>query len=168
MQVARSEMPVRMPSRYIVVALAAVLLTGGMAIAHHGVSGLYDTSRPVALTGVVTTARFTPPHPVISVRVDDAGAPGGDLGRPDEITGPITARREDVGQVLDVEFSPVRAFYALNGALRPGDRVTIVALRNCRPPHQLRSSWIRLPAGDTVSYEGGLHRRADGCPSSRS
>jgi hypothetical protein len=156
-----------MPSRYSV-AFAAVLLPGGMALAHHGVSGLYDTSRPIALTGVVTAARFAPPHPVISVRVEDAAAPAGDLGRPDEITGPIAVRDEDVGQVREVEFSPMRIFYELNAELRPGDRVTIVALRNCRPPHQLRSSWIRLPDGETVSYGGGLHRRADGCPSSRS
>jgi hypothetical protein len=142
-----------------------VLLTcfSGTVLAHHGVTGLYDTSRPIALTGTVTEATFSPPHPVISIRIEQADAPGGDLGRPDEITGPIATRAEDVGRVREIEFSPVRTFYNLGRRVQVGDKVTVVALRNCRPPHQLRSSWIRLPGGEIVSYAAGLHKRTDGC-----
>jgi hypothetical protein len=152
----------------LALAATGVLLSTGAVFAHHGVTGLYDTSRPVALTGTVTAASFSPPHPVISLRVERAAPPAGDLGRPDEITGPIAARDEDVGRERKVEFSPVRPFYAIGRSVRVGDRVTIVALRNCRAPHQLRSSWIRLADGAVVSYAGGLHRRADGCSSPRS
>lgn len=134
--------------------------------AHHGVTGLYDTSMPIVLAGTVTQTAFTPPHPVISVRVETAEPklPAAAGLRTDEFTGTANVRSEDVGKVRDVEFSPVRIFYDLADTVKVGDRIVIVALRNCRPPHQLRSSWMQLSDGQIVSYEGGLHRRADGCP----
>ena len=63
-----------------------------------------------------------------------------------------------------MEFSPVGNFYDLRDRLAVGDRVTVLALRNCLPPHEIRSSWIQLGDGAVVSYEGGLHVRVDGCP----
>lgn len=149
--------------RTLAVALAVLVLSGDAALAHHGVTGRYETSRPIVLTGTVTRASFSPPHPVLSVRVEAAELPAGEVDRPDEFTGPFVARPDDVGQVREVEFSPVRTFYDLGDRVRVGDRVLVLALRNCLPPHQLRSSWIQLPDGQVVSYTGGLHRRVDGC-----
>lgn len=146
-------------------ALAALLFSGGIVVAHHGVTGRYDTSTPILLRGVVTQSVFSPPHPVLHIAVEAAAAelPAEAASRADEFTGPVVVRDEDVGQVREVEFSPVGVFYDLRDRLRIGDRVTVVALRNCLPPNQLRSSWIQLAEGEIVSYEGGLHRRVDGC-----
>lgn len=133
------------------------------ALAHHGITGSYDTSTPLVIAGTVTAATFAPPHPVLSVEVDEVEVEVGDVGRPDEFTGPFVRRSEDIGQVLEVEFSPVRTFYDLAGEVRVGDRVVVLALRNCLPPNQLRSSWVQLADGQVVSYEGGLHVKVDGC-----
>lgn len=63
----------------------------------------------------------------------------------------------------EIELSPVGTFYDLRDQVRVGDRITLLALRNCEPPHELRSSWIQLSDGQIVSYVGGLHRKVDGC-----
>lgn len=148
----------------LAVALGVLVLSGGAVVAHHGVTGRYDSSRPIVLTGTVTRATFTPPHPTLSVRVEAAEPPAREtVGRPDEFTGPFVARPEDAGQVREIEFSPVRLFYDLGDRVRVGDRVVVLALRNCLPPHQLRSSWIQLSDRQVVSYTGGLHRTVDGC-----
>ena len=150
--------------RYIsALALAALVLSGGVVLAHHGITGRYDTSKPFVLTGTITQATFTPPHPVLSVRVEAAVPPTVEVDRPDEFTGSFIARPEDIGQVHEIELSPVRMFYDLVDRVRVGDRVVVLALRNCMPPHELRSSWIQLSDGEIVSYTGGLHRRVDGC-----
>ncbi|MGK6315756.1 DUF6152 family protein [Neorhizobium sp. DT-125] len=135
----------------------------GSVLAHHGVTGRYDASRPIVLSGTVTEAAFTPPHPILSVHVDTAELPDFEVGRAGEYFGRPLARPEDVGQVRQIEFSPARAFYALGDRLNVGDRVVIVATRNCLPPHQLRSSWIRLSGGETLSYTGDWAPGVNGC-----
>lgn len=140
-----------------------LVASGGAVLAHHGVTGFYDTSTPIALSGIVTRATFRPPHPVLYVRVEASESPSGDVGRPDEFTGAFVTRPEDVGEVREIELSPVGTFYDLRDQVRVGDRITLVALRNCEPPHELRSSWIQLSDGQIVSYVGGLHRKVDGC-----
>lgn len=149
--------------RTVAVTLAVLVLSAGTVLAHHGVTGRYDTSRPIVLAGTVTQATFSPPHPVLAVRIEAAEPQAVEINRPDEVTGPLVARPEDVGQVREIELSPVRTFYDLGDRVRVGDRIMVVALRNCRPPNQLRSSWVRLSDGQVVSYTGGLHRRVDGC-----
>ncbi|MEZ2126817.1 MULTISPECIES: hypothetical protein [unclassified Sinorhizobium] len=145
------------------VTLIAVALSGSTVLAHHGVSGQYDTSKPFLLAGVVTRTSFSPPHPVLSVRVETADPPSVEVDRPDEFKGPIVARQEDVDKTHEIEFSPVQVFFDLGNRVRAGDRVVVLALRNCLPPHQLRRSWIKLSNGDVVSYTGGLHGRVHGC-----
>lgn len=149
------------------IARAAVALglvvTSGAATAHHGVSGQYDTGTPIVLAGRITRATFSPPHPVLMVEVEGGELQVGDVGRPDEFTGPFVQRPEDLGEVREVEFSPVGTFYDLRDRVAAGDRVVVLALRNCLPPHELRSSWVQLADGEVVSYEGGLHEKVDGC-----
>lgn len=142
---------------------AAFATLAGAASAHHGVTGYYETSKPVLVAGTVTKATFSPPHPVVSVLVEATEVPTGDMGRPDEFKGPITLNAGDVGDVVEVEFSPVSTFYELRDKLRIGDRVMILALRNCDRPQQLRSSWIELSGGEVISYKGGLHRKVETC-----
>lgn len=60
-------------SRRLAVAFVAVLLAS-VVEAHHG-SAAYDTTREVAVTGVVREWRWTNPHTWFFVTVDAAGGP---------------------------------------------------------------------------------------------
>jgi hypothetical protein len=143
--------------------ISALVLSDGTVQGHHGIGGRYDTSKPIVLSGTVTRATFSPPHPVFFLRVDAAKPPALKLNRPDEITGPLLVRPEDAGKVREIELSPVDTFYGLRGKVRVGDRITVVALRNCLSPNELRSSWVQLSGGQVASYAQGLHRKVDGC-----
>lgn len=138
-------------------------LSAGIASAHHGVTGQYDASRPIAIVGTVTAATFSPPHPVMSVQVEEGELPDVEIGRPGELTGPIALPAENMGDVLEIEFAPASMFYDLRDRLQIGDRVVVLVLRNCRPPHELRSSWILLSNATVVSYDGDWARMVDGC-----
>lgn len=144
-------------------AVLGLLALTEIVSAHHGVTGKYDASAPIVLHGTVVAATFAPPHPVFTVRVESKDIPALELGRPEEYFGPLKTRAEDVGIEREVELSPVRAFYDLAGRLSVGDQVTIVVLRNCLSPHQLRSTWLRLPDGEVVSYIGDWAPGVDGC-----
>lgn len=63
----------RRPLRALLIALAAP----GAALAHHSISGVYDSSRPVTVEGRVLEFQFVNPHPVLIVAPDGepAGAP---------------------------------------------------------------------------------------------
>jgi hypothetical protein len=137
-----------------------VLLAALPALGHHGFSGRYDTERPQWIEGVITGAQWAPPHPVIELRVSADERPPSDLALPSELTGaliPSAAGR------ITVEFPPVSTFFALRDSLKLGDRVALIALRNCEPPHQLRSQWVRLPSGSVVSRSGRLSTMVSGC-----
>jgi hypothetical protein len=45
-----------------------VLAATGAVDAHHSIAGMYDSSRPVTIDGVVTTYQFVSPHPYLDVR----------------------------------------------------------------------------------------------------
>ncbi len=151
---------------FAVAALTMLIQVGGPTFAHHGVTGEYDSSTPIVLAGTVTRATFAPPHPVLSIQVEPEGVDlsADEVGRPDDFTGTFVVRPEDVGQVREIELSPVSDFYSLGDQIRVGDRVVVLALRNCLPPFELRSTWVRLPDGRAVSYTGDWARGVDGCP----
>jgi Family of unknown function (DUF6152) len=58
--------------------LAVVLLTAGFAViaasavAHHSVSGQYDSSKPLTLTGVISKVDWINPHIYLHLDVKDA------------------------------------------------------------------------------------------------
>lgn len=131
--------------------------------AHYGVTGEYDGAVPIVLAGTVGAATFPPPHPVITMQVDVADLPKGPPGRPENYHGAPVVRPEDPGQRHAVELAPARMFYALADQLEVGDSLTVVALRNCAPPHQLRSSWLQLSDGPVLSYDGDWAPLVDGC-----
>lgn len=150
--------------RYLFSAALGLLgLSGSTVLAHHGVTGRYDAAIPIVLAGTVARATFSPPHPILAVRVEEAEVPELAIDRLDEFTGPLVVRAEDVGEVREIEFSPNRLFYDLGERLTVGDRVVVLALRNCLPPHQLRSTWMQLSDGEVLSYEGDWAPTVDGC-----
>lgn len=56
---------------------AAAILTAGTALTHHSVSGQFDTSKMVTLTGVITRIDWVNPHIyVILEGKDESGAAG--------------------------------------------------------------------------------------------
>jgi hypothetical protein len=60
--------------RNLVIVLAGVLLTPGLALAHHAYVAEFDVTKPVKLTGVVTRVEWTNPHIWIYIDVkDDTG-----------------------------------------------------------------------------------------------
>lgn len=131
------------------------------ARAHHGLGGRYDRSAPVWLEGPVTTAYFGQPHAELSILVS-ASAP------PTPVPSAIGAFAEGLvawsgGETVEVEFPPVRLFFALDGRIRSGDRVAVVALRNCEPLGQLRGQAIRPPDGVWVVREGRMQAEVAGC-----
>ena len=56
--------------------LAIVLAAPGAVLAHHSISGVYDSSRQVTVEGRVVEFQFINPHPVLVIAVDsDADSP---------------------------------------------------------------------------------------------
>ncbi len=167
MNEAHAKTPRQMSPRLFVGFLAALILSSGLVLAHHGVTGRYDSSTPIVLSGTVTRATFSPPHPVLLVRIDTAEVTltAEEVNRPDDFAGPFVVRPRDVGQVREIEFSPVSEFYDLADRVSVGDRVSVLALRNCLPSNELRSSWINLSDGQVVSYTGDWARLVAGCSS---
>jgi hypothetical protein len=49
-------------------ALLLTMLAAGAVEAHHSIAGMYDSSRPVTIDGVVTEYRFVSPHPYLDLR----------------------------------------------------------------------------------------------------
>lgn len=133
------------------------------ALAHHGFEGRYDISRPIYLDGFVRSASFRPPHPTLSLAIR------ADLRRPEslldgeEFARDLVVREEDRGRTLDVEFPPVRLFFDMAGRLAIGERIAIVAYRNCSPPSQLRGQWVRLADGTTFVRKGRMQSEVRGC-----
>jgi hypothetical protein len=141
--------------------MAATLFAIGAtsaAFAHHGFTGRYDRTRPVWIEGVVTQARFALPHARLVVRTD-VETPPSNAPRVQGQNAPTVAASGD----SVIEFPPVERFFALEDRVRIGDRVRIIALRNCTPPHQLRGQWIALPNGEIVIKQGRVQREVDGC-----
>jgi hypothetical protein len=147
------------------IALATVAaLTAAPAIAHHGFTGQYDISRPIALSGVATAVNTAPPHPTVTIKVEGpASAPA--LPKGLEARGAAVVRAEDVGQIRAIEFPPIGQFFDAARAVKVGDRVEVIAFRNCRPPHQLRSQALKIADTAWTVREGRtLSGAVNGCP----
>ena len=62
-----------MRHRFAVVLVAATLVVvAGSVSAHHSVSGQYDASRPLTLTGVISKVDWINPHIYLHLDVKDA------------------------------------------------------------------------------------------------
>jgi len=57
-----------MVSQMKAVLVLAVLAATAAAEAHHSIAGMYDSTRPVTIDGVVTEYRFVAPHPYLDLR----------------------------------------------------------------------------------------------------
>ncbi|MEL6782687.1 MAG: hypothetical protein AAFO51_09940 [Pseudomonadota bacterium] len=143
--------------RFEVLALSGVVaLCGTLALAHHGFGGRYDRAAPIYLEGKVLEAYFGFPHAEVLMDVDpDATVAPAPVAAGEFATG-LTFWRATLGRPVEVEFPPVARFFALEGRVEAGDRIGLVVLRNCEPPHQLRAQWVAPPKGPPVIREGTM------------
>jgi hypothetical protein len=133
------------------------------ASAHHGGTGRYDAGRPVYLKGRVVEARFAPPHPQLRLAVEAGQVPALSAAETADFLGEVIVRPGDIGQVRTIEFAPINMYFAMGDRLAVGDRVEVIAMVNCEPPHELRSQWLRLVDGTLLMRTGGNHRKVSSC-----
>ncbi|WP_163269550.1 hypothetical protein [Chelativorans alearense] len=135
------------------------------AAAHHGFTGAYDATSPLYVEGTVEAVTLAYPHVEMTVAVPaditvPDVLPGLDvLGIPDAQAkiAPIEADTYDL-QMAGTEFVT-----DLADRIQVNDRVSLVALRNCLPPHEIRSRWIRVASGDVVTVAGETQAEVQGC-----
>lgn len=159
-------MPTRRETLALLIGSAAITLVASRsALAHHGFTGRYDDARPIYVEGVVRSASFRRPHPIIEMQVDADLRTPTDLPQGEEFADIVEVREDDLGRVIDVEYPPIGLFFGLEGRIAPGDRIATIVFQNCRPPHQLRGQWIRLPDGEAVVRRGRMQTEEAGCSS---
>lgn len=149
-------------------ALGAVLLAGA-AVAHHGFTGAYDTSRPLYLEGRVTAVTLVQPHAEMTIEVPADIALPQDFPQIDVLgiaDVPAKIRPMSAG-TYRVQMAGTNFVRDLSGRIKPGDRVGLVALRNCRPPNEVRSRWIRTADGAVLVRGGATQAEVNGCPAAR-
>ena len=59
-------------NRWILAYAIAIAIAGIAVHTHHSIAAVYDTSRQVAIEGVVTAFHFVNPHPFLMMHVKDA------------------------------------------------------------------------------------------------
>ena len=138
------------------------------AWAHHGFNGRYDLSKPVWIEGVVTKAYFGQPHAELSIRTAASLAvpsPLPDLAESSSFlsAGSLVVIQELRGQVVRVELPPTGQFFSLERRIKVGDRVAVIAVRNCESPFQLNGQWVKAGNGAPVARSGSMSYMVKGC-----
>lgn len=133
------------------------------AFAHHGFTGEYDNTRPIWLQGEVQAATFQHPHAVLKLTVQkDSPKPAKPASATFLSTNPVHLA-DYAGKTASLEFPPISRFNSLNGQIKKGDKIALIAYRNCEAPHQLRVQWIRLNNGKEVERSGRVQTEVAGC-----
>ena len=69
----RSKTDEDLPVNRLILSYAIAIAIAGRAVhTHHSIAAVYDTSRRVAIEGVVTAFHFVNPHPFLMMHVKDA------------------------------------------------------------------------------------------------
>lgn len=149
-------------------AFAAVVTTlaGGGVVAQ--APGRFDDARPIYIEGVVAEAAWTPVRSQFVLRVGAASpAPPGDLPEIDDMSLPValgdSPARDLLGGAVRIDVPGIPRFRGLPGRIAIGDRIAVIAHRNCNPPHQLRAHWVRLASGAVVKPEDRPRDIVNGC-----
>jgi Family of unknown function (DUF6152) len=135
--------------------------------AHHGFGGRYDAGQPVAIAGIVERVTFGAPHSTLVLRIDSAFTEK--IPSLDGLPAPSPSFRSAyapvliAGQRVSLEFPPIGVFNALDTRVRLGDRVELVALRNCDPPHQWRIQWFQPAQGAPAARSGRVQTEVSQC-----
>jgi Family of unknown function (DUF6152) len=131
--------------------------------AHHGFTGEYDATRPIYIEGTVQQVTVAYPHVEMTIEVADAASVPGEL--PDisalGIEGVMDLISPAEPGTYDLQIAGLQE--ELEGNIASGDKIALVALRNCLPPNQYRSRWIRIASGEVVSLAGRTQTEVNGC-----
>lgn len=153
------------PYKRIATVLLATLWVGGSipAIAHHGFTGAYDASRPVFIEGIVQSVTVAYPHAEMTVQVTGRPQVPSELPQISNL-GIADVTTRIVAAAPGTYFLQIAGLQQeLQGRIANGDRIALVALRNCLPPNQHRSRWIRLASGEVVSVAGRMQTEVQNC-----
>ncbi len=142
---------------------AVAMLTTAAALAHHGFGGAYDRSAPIYLEGTVEQAYFGYPHAELVLRADPSASPADLPDNAAEFMPGLGVWQADLGEAPEVEFPPVRRFFDLADRIEVGDRIALIVLRNCEPPHQLRAQWVAPESGPPVVRSGRMQSEVESC-----
>ncbi|MEO0359578.1 MAG: hypothetical protein AAF322_00610 [Pseudomonadota bacterium] len=133
------------------------------ATAHQGFGGRYDRVRPIWIAGRVEAAYFGLLHGEVTVQPDREARIGPPSDAVAEFRDGLFPAPGDAA--LDVEFLPVRLLFALDGRVSIGDRIEVIALRNCASRHQLRAQAIRFANGGGcgIARSGRTQTETEAC-----
>lgn len=153
---------------FIVKAMLCFVALTSLASAHHGFSGRYDLSRPVWIEGDVIAGYYGQPHAELTIRTDaDLTLPTSrpDLGPTANFldAGSLTVLPETRGRTIKIELPPTQQYFDLGNRIAAGDRIAIVAVRNCESPHQLNGQWLRLAGGAVIARSSAMSYMVKSC-----
>lgn len=152
----------------LLVSVAIAFVSIPLASAHHGFQGRYDLSKPIWIEGTVVLSYFGNPHSVLTVEIANTltePEPRPDLGPAasfldqNALFAPVDLR----GKTVQVELPPTSQYSRLGGRIATGDRIAVVAVRNCEPPHQLNAQWVRLADGSVESRDAAMSYMVETC-----
>jgi hypothetical protein len=122
----------RAPPRWIAAVFAAL---GATAVAHHSISGMYDSAHRLTFEARVAEFQFVNPHPFVVVAADPDAS-----GTEQRYRFEMDNRHElvDIGMTAET--------------LKPGDRVVVTGSVSRTDPHNLYL-WRLDRAADGLRYE---------------
>ena len=115
----------------IVGIVAALVIAGTAAQAHHSIAGAYDSNREATVDGVITEFRFVSPHPFVDVRESRTGQSW-------QLEMDNRRELESIGFTVDT--------------LKPGDRVVVTGSLARRDANRMYIDRLDRPA-DGFGYE---------------
>jgi hypothetical protein len=135
------------------------------ALAHHGFSGAYNAAQPIYIEGVVEKVEISAPHVEMTLSAPAGITVPAALERIEDINIKNALSKTVAAQPgsYEIQMAGTAFVRALNNRVKVGDRIALVALRNCQPPHEHRSRWIRLASGEIVTVTGHTQAEVEGC-----
>jgi hypothetical protein len=122
-------MKIRSSMRYVG---ATMVSMPGALLAHHNFRSVFDSNLPVEVTGTVTEVRWTNPHARFYVEAE--GEDGETVTWNFELASPNSLFRRGWSR----------------NSLKPGDQVTVTAIRARRAPYLANTSTVTLSDGQQV------------------
>ena len=118
----------------LVALLIGLTLLAGSARAHHSQAGIFDSTRTIEVTGVITSVSWRNPHGQILLSVKD------------------NTGKEAVWDAETASISILRNRGADGSSIRVGDRVTIAGAPSLRNRPEILARSVLLPSGYEFTF----------------